>query len=514
MWKRSREFSFLSEEEAREIDLLYPPAFREYLSRFLLNYDSSFKEWWESRAAMLPEDLEAEQAARQEMNNFGAFQSSIFYGLQEFCIEEGPEKLGALLAVKYATNQDAIMHLSQVLSFINGANQPSGTIKDLLDRQKSAPPRTAQSRGSTSPFLQLLPPTLAPVLLEQEGGRRYAAPSFAVPGAPAALPWALPAAVASAAPPAREAALDAKVYALFAAGGAFGCTLTHLAVVPLDVVKTRLQTAPGRYANLADGVRTIYREEGGAMLLQGAAPTMVGYLWYGLTVYPGYEFFKRLYVALAGPAGDAAYHTPLVLAAGASATFFACLGVCPAEAVRIRAVADPGFAPSGAAALRRIVAEEGPGQLYAGFRPLLVRQVVFGMMKFFVFDSFADAVFAAYPELAQGAATALGVSLLSGLVAGVASCVVSQPADTVLSTINKQEGTSIPQAVAQIWGERGPGGFFLGLGSRCAWSGAVISGQFLLYDLAKQVLGVAPPDLTLNLDALASAVGDLAPAVL
>jgi len=250
------------------------------------------------------------------------------------------------------------------------------------------------------------------------------------------------------------------------------------------------------------------------MLLQGAAPTMVGYLWYGLTVYPGYEFFKRLYVALAGPAGDAAYHTPLVLAAGASATFFACLGVCPAEAVRIRAVADPGFAPSGAAALRRIVAEEGPGQLYAGFRPLLVRQVVFGMMKFFVFDSFADAVFAAYPELAQGAATALGVSLLSGLVAGVASCVVSQPADTVLSTINKQEGTSIPQAVAQIWGERGPGGFFLGLGSRCAWSGAVISGQFLLYDLAKQVLGVAPPDLTLNLDALASAVGDLAPAVL
>lgn len=58
----------------------------------------------------------------------------------------------------------------------------------------------------------------------------------------------------------QERALTIADYGLFAACGAFGCTTTHLTVVPLDVVKTRLQTEPGRYEGLAEGVSTIARE--------------------------------------------------------------------------------------------------------------------------------------------------------------------------------------------------------------------------------------------------------------
>lgn len=67
------------------------------------------------------------------------------------------------------------------------------------------------------------------------------------------------------------------------------------------------------------------------MLMQGMGPTLVGYMWYGVTVYPGYELFKRLYIGLAGPLNAALFRVPLVLAAGATATVFACIGVCPAE---------------------------------------------------------------------------------------------------------------------------------------------------------------------------------------
>lgn len=60
----------------------------------------------------------------------------------------------------------------------------------------------------------------------------------------------------------QERRLTAIDFGLFAACGAVGCTSTHLTVVPLDVVKTRLQTDPGRYAGLAEGVTTIAKEVG------------------------------------------------------------------------------------------------------------------------------------------------------------------------------------------------------------------------------------------------------------
>lgn len=59
---------------------------------------------------------------------------------------------------------------------------------------------------------------------------------------------------------AQERRLTALDFGLFAACGAVGCTSTHFTVIPLDVVKTRLQTDPGRYDGLAEGVATIARE--------------------------------------------------------------------------------------------------------------------------------------------------------------------------------------------------------------------------------------------------------------
>ena len=86
----------------------------------------------------------------------------------------------------------------------------------------------------------------------------------------------------------RERRLDAQIYLAFALSGVAGCAGTHTAVVPLDVVKTRLQTSPTRYPSLSGGIAQIWREEGLGGLFSGAVPTIFGYAWYGFTVYPGW----------------------------------------------------------------------------------------------------------------------------------------------------------------------------------------------------------------------------------
>lgn len=130
---------------------------------------------------------------------------------------------------------------------------------------------------------------------------------------------------------------------------------------------------------------------------------------------PRLEALHRLHT---GSANAVEFHGPLVICAGALATTFACVGVCPAETCRIRMVAQPLRYATLGATVRTIAAEDGAATFYAGFRPLLVRQVIFGMVKFFFFDSLAEAIYGVAPFLHDDAASRLFVSLLAGLVAG------------------------------------------------------------------------------------------------
>merc|ERR1719420_2378921 len=173
------------------------------------------------------------------------------------------------------------------------------------------------------------------------------------------LPDSAVGAVASA-PLQRERPLGLREYGLFALSGAIGCALTHLVVVPLDVVKTRMQTRPGAYVGM------------------GAGATGVGYFLYGATIYPGYEFWKRYFFSLAGPAAMVTNRVPLVLLAGAVATILTCFFITPFETVRIRMVEQPGFAPTLKGAFDRMKAEGGLALFYDGLLPLMIRQVLFG----------------------------------------------------------------------------------------------------------------------------------------
>ena len=93
-------------------------------------------------------------------------------------------------------------------------------------------------------------------------------------------------------------------------------------------------------------------------------------------------------------------------------------------------------------------------------------------------------------NMSNGAVTT--VNLGSGLLSGFAAAIVSQPADTMLSKINKTKalpGESTVSRLIKIAGELGIRGSFTGLPTRLFMVGGLTAGQFAIYGDIKRALG-------------------------
>merc|ERR1711981_172530 len=129
--------------------------------------------------------------------------------------------------------------------------------------------------------------------------------------------------------------------------------------------------------------------------------------------------------------------TAIYLGAAAGAEFIADIFLCPLEACRIRSVSDPGYAASLPGVAARLIKEEGVIRgFYSGFGPILFKQIPYTMAKFAVQGAAAESIYGTLPDrstLSKG--TKAGVSVMSGVIAGVAAAIISHPADTLLSKI-------------------------------------------------------------------------------
>merc|ERR1712037_85869 len=100
-------------------------------------------------------------------------------------------------------------------------------------------------------------------------------------------------------------------------GGALSCGLTHTAVVPLDLVKCRMQVDAAKYPSLGKGLKVTVAEGGVKALARGWAPTFIGYSMQGTCKFGFYEIFKNLYGNAMGEENAFLYRTYLYLAASA-----------------------------------------------------------------------------------------------------------------------------------------------------------------------------------------------------
>ncbi|KPJ11186.1 Phosphate carrier protein, mitochondrial [Papilio machaon] len=179
---------------------------------------------------------------------------------------------------------------------------------------------------------------------------------------------------------------SAKYFALCGVGGLLSCGLTHTAVVPLDLVKCRLQVDPEKYKNVMNGFRLSVREEGVRSLAKGWTPTLIGYSLQGLFKFGLYEVFKVGYSDMLDAETAYVYRTFVYLAASASAEVFADIALSPFEAVKVRIQTMPGFANTMREAWPKMVQNEGYGTFYKGLVPLWGRQIPYTMIKFACFE--------------------------------------------------------------------------------------------------------------------------------
>lgn len=291
---------------------------------------------------------------------------------------------------------------------------------------------------------------------------------------------------------------DLMYYLKGAAAGGICCSITHGALTPVDVVKTRVQLDPVKYnRGLVGGFKQIISEEGAITLTTGLGATAAGYFIQGWFKFGGVEYFKINAVNALGEEKAWENKTGIYLASAAAAETIADVFLCPLEAVRIRSVADPEFCDGLADGFAKMYKAEGVGGFYAGLVPILAKQVPYTMAKFAVQGEAADRIYASMgktpSELSAG--SNLGVSLSSGVIAGVAAAVISHPADTLLSKINKAgaggEG-SMAKRLMNIAAETGIVSLCtVGLLPRCVMIGTLTAGQFGIFDTVMNALGAS-----------------------
>ncbi|PHH71650.1 hypothetical protein CDD82_6390 [Ophiocordyceps australis] len=283
------------------------------------------------------------------------------------------------------------------------------------------------------------------------------------------------------------------LYSRFALAGAVCCSITHGSLTPVDVVKTRIQLDPKTYnRGLIGGFRQVIQNEGAGALLTGVGPTFAGYFLQGAFKFGGYEFFKQQCINKLGYETASNNRTAVYLASSAAAEFFADIALCPLEATRIRLVSEPTYANGLIGGFGKMLKNEGVGAFYAGFGPILFKQIPYTMAKFVVYEKVAESIYRKYPkkDMTDGMQTA--VNLGSGLIAGFAAAIVSQPADTMLSIINKTKGEPGEGTISRLYKiakNLGIRGSYSGIGARLFMVGTLTAGQFAIYGDVKRLLG-------------------------
>jgi solute carrier family 25 phosphate transporter 3 len=232
-------------------------------------------------------------------------------------------------------------------------------------------------------------------------------------------------------------------------------------------------------------------------LTTGLGATCIGYFIQGWFKFGGVEMIKINMVASMGEEKAWENKTGIYLAAAAGAEFVADLFLCPLESVRIRSVSDPTFADGLADGFSKMAKTEGFMGFYSGLLPILAKQIPYTMTKFGVQGNAADYIYGALgktPAEMSGSGN-LGVSLASGVVAGVAAAIISHPADTLLSKINKAGAGGDGPMLTRLGNIAKDIGIVklctVGLFPRCIMIGTLTAGQFGIFDTVMNALGAS-----------------------
>ena len=144
----------------------------------------------------------------------------------------------------------------------------------------------------------------------------------------------------------------------------------------------------------------------------------------------------------------------------------------------------------------KIMQAEGWNGFYKGLAPLWCRQVPYTMVKFGAFENTVKMFYKhlfTKPKHEYSKSTQLMITFLSGYWAGIFCAIVSHPADTMVSILNKRSNSELSTGaqVKEIYSEIGFKGLWNGLGARIIMVGTLTGLQWYIYDSFKVACGLA-----------------------
>ncbi|GMR49729.1 hypothetical protein PMAYCL1PPCAC_19924 [Pristionchus mayeri] len=285
-----------------------------------------------------------------------------------------------------------------------------------------------------------------------------------------------------------------KYIGLCGLGGALCCGLTHVWILPLDIVKCRMQVDPVKYSSILSGFRSTVADEGARGLVKGWFPTAVGYSMQGFGKFGFYEGFKILYANLVGDELAYQYRTALYLVAAASAEACADLPLAPFEAAKVRMQTTVGPPRTFRECVTLIYRSEGVRGFFKGLPPLWGRQIPYTMVKFACFERTIEALYrhvVPKPKAECSKPEQLAITFAAGYIAGVACAVASHPADVLVSALNGKDAAG--KGVVQVAKELGMRRLWGGLLPRIIMIGTISALQWFIYDGFKVAMHLPRP---------------------
>ncbi|PRQ42819.1 putative mitochondrial carrier protein [Rosa chinensis] len=216
--------------------------------------------------------------------------------------------------------------------------------------------------------------------------------------------------------------------------GSIAGSVEHMAMFPVDTLKTRMQIFGGSLSVNPVGVRqalgSILKLEGPAGLYRGIGAMGLGAGPAHAVYFSVYEFCKE-YFARGNPNNSAAHAV-----SGVCATVMSDAVITPMDMVKQRLQLESSPYKGVGDCVRRVLVEEGVGAFYKSYKTTVVMNAPFTAVHFATYEAAKRGLSEVSPESASD--ERLVVHATAGAVAGALAAAVTTPLDVVKTQLQCQ----------------------------------------------------------------------------
>lgn len=223
----------------------------------------------------------------------------------------------------------------------------------------------------------------------------------------------------------------------FMVAGSIAGSVEHMAMFPVDTLKTRMQ-AIGSGTSCSAATVTLRQSLGSILKLEGLAGLYRGIAAMGLGAGPAHAVYFSVYeqckkVLSGGDPDNHAAHA----ASGVFATVASDAVITPMDVVKQRLQLKGSPYKGVGDCVKRVLVEEGVGAFYASYRTTVLMNAPFTAVHFATYEAAKRGLMQVSPE-SVGDEETLVVHATAGAAAGALAAVVTTPLDVVKTRLQCQ----------------------------------------------------------------------------